>query len=478
MARHFSLEEIEELRRQLVGNSVKDTDMEDASAFQKTDTVAIVQSGKNKRITMDTMVDCIVDGIDEEFTQHEKEREANEVIRIANEENREYAEKGRASSESTRVTNESARVEAEAKRSDAETVRVANEAARVSNEQTRQALEAERKQNEANRKSAEVERAEAENERKFTEQIRQEGEALRSSAEVGRNSAEQTRVVSETNRVDAEKERVSNENTRKTNESARATEEATREANEKVRVEQEATREANEKARQETLPNCVQVTEQTFTDAQQTQARKNITALSDADGSVQSRHLASELELGVIKSSERVNSDAVYAKQFIINTQKKAGMVAILLQQREYGALSFEGDGTDDWIRLQNIDIPKDDYDATNKKYVDNLAAGVSLGDTDLQSNITLTNEQVEAYKNPSASCFVILSGTAYRVYLDVFGVDDTGVVVYRCNRNTNFLAGSVIDSCIQTSLEGNTLTLFVGLQTSIEESEIDEICK
>lgn len=55
MAKHFTKEQIDEIRRQLATNSVRDTDFEEAEFLEYEDYVAIIQDGKNKRISGDNL---------------------------------------------------------------------------------------------------------------------------------------------------------------------------------------------------------------------------------------------------------------------------------------------------------------------------------------------------------------------------------------------------------------------------------------
>lgn len=311
MARHFSIEEIEELRRQLVGNSVKDTDMEDASAFQKSDTVAIVQSGKNKRITMDTMVDCLINGIDEDFTKHEKEREANEAARIANEENRVIEEAHRVAFENTRLKNESERVTAENNRNNAETVRVANERDRQTTESSRQQFERERRQAEDDRESAENTRVAAESARETNEQERKDAEDERKLNETERISNENKRLAAETNRIDAEKERVQAEIKRN--------------------------------------------------------ADGAVTTAKLADGAVTPEKLSQSY---VPTDGGKVTGVLEVSELHI--AKHKTAVCPISMTTDTLGILTFNVEGcTDPEIILRNVYYPSQDFDAANKSYVD-----------------------------------------------------------------------------------------------------------
>lgn len=76
-----------------------------------------------------------------DYKEHEEERQANELVRIANETTRQANEATRVSNETTRGTNEASRISAESARVTAEQGRVSAEAIRVSNENARIAAE-------------------------------------------------------------------------------------------------------------------------------------------------------------------------------------------------------------------------------------------------------------------------------------------------------------------------------------------------
>lgn len=76
-----------------------------------------------------------------DYKEHEEQRQANELTRIANETTRQANETTRVSNETTRGTNETSRISAESVRVTAEQGRVSAEAIRVSNENARIAAE-------------------------------------------------------------------------------------------------------------------------------------------------------------------------------------------------------------------------------------------------------------------------------------------------------------------------------------------------
>ena len=135
--RHFSKEEILELRTLLVGYGARDTEFKAAHSFTRTDTIAIVQEGKSCKISMDDLIDGLINSIDEDFNQHEKERRAGEEERIEQ-------ENSRISAETDRQTNESNRQTAESNRDLAETKRVEEEANRAFAENSRESAETNR----------------------------------------------------------------------------------------------------------------------------------------------------------------------------------------------------------------------------------------------------------------------------------------------------------------------------------------------
>lgn len=130
MVQHFTKDEVEELRARLSGNSAKDTDFPEAHSFTRSDEIAIVQEGINKKLNLDKLFSGLVRGLDEEFMQNEKTRQTNESIRTANESSRLSAEEDRIASETERKTNE--------------TIRIANESARVASETDRETAEHDR----------------------------------------------------------------------------------------------------------------------------------------------------------------------------------------------------------------------------------------------------------------------------------------------------------------------------------------------
>lgn len=151
MIQHFTKDEVEELRARLSGNSTRDTDFEEAHDFTRSDEIAIVQEGINKKLSLDTLFSGLVRGLDEEFLQDEKTRQENEIERIANETERVKAETERKESEEVRTTSEAARVKNESTRVSSETERINAEKARVDefaklSEQTTEAI---KKSNEA-----------------------------------------------------------------------------------------------------------------------------------------------------------------------------------------------------------------------------------------------------------------------------------------------------------------------------------------
>ena len=59
--RHFNQAEIEELRRVLIGDGVRDSEFETVESFTDSDTVAIVQNGKNRKIDLSKLCSRISD---------------------------------------------------------------------------------------------------------------------------------------------------------------------------------------------------------------------------------------------------------------------------------------------------------------------------------------------------------------------------------------------------------------------------------
>lgn len=106
--------------------------------------------------------------------------------------------------------------------------------------------------------------------------------------------------------------------------------------------------------------------------------------------------------------------------------------------------------------------------------------SGVNLGETDLTSDITLTEDQIAAFNDPDVVVYLVLSGSTYRVYLDPYGTDDSGNLVYRRNRWMDLGgddSGYVLTFTIMTHIENGVLMCNTNMVTNIPESEINEIC-
>ena len=68
MAKHFTKEQIDEIRRQLATDAVRDTDFPETDSFHGEDYVAIVQDGRNKRLSCDTFRNELQNGPQGEST--------------------------------------------------------------------------------------------------------------------------------------------------------------------------------------------------------------------------------------------------------------------------------------------------------------------------------------------------------------------------------------------------------------------------
>ena len=60
---HFTREQVEEMRARLVGNAMRDTDFPEVESFTDTDSIAIVQNGKNRRLGVAKFIDEASKGI-------------------------------------------------------------------------------------------------------------------------------------------------------------------------------------------------------------------------------------------------------------------------------------------------------------------------------------------------------------------------------------------------------------------------------
>ena len=100
----------------------------------------------------------------------------------------------------------------------------------------------------------------------------------------------------------------------------------------------------------------------------------------------------------------------------------------------------------------------------------------VCLGETDLTTPINLTDEQAAAYRNPKTECYVFLSGTAFRLYLNVFGANDSGQVVYR-RYESSFLVGTgSVPIMVATVIDEDNLLTFTGEQSILVSTDAQDL--
>ena len=118
MARHFTKDEIEEIRVQLATKAVRDSELPAAETVYDEDEMAIVQAGHNKRLSVTTLEEHIR----EPFASDEETRQRNERTRQENEATRqenENGEHGRVANERVRQQNEATRQQGEQNRNTA-----------------------------------------------------------------------------------------------------------------------------------------------------------------------------------------------------------------------------------------------------------------------------------------------------------------------------------------------------------------------
>jgi hypothetical protein len=119
----------------------------------------------------------------------------------------------------------------------------------------------------------------------------------------------------------------------------------------------------------------------------------------------------------------------------------------------------------------------KEDIIAINTSLSDKKEKAVYLGnvtedDNGNLSDITLTSEQIAAFRNPEIDCYFLFGGI-YMVYLVPLTVDEeSNAVIYRTNINiNNFYFFQVFLG------ENSTMTCAIEAVAAIEESDINEIC-
>ncbi len=61
VGKHFTRDEIEELRKSLATSSMKDSDLDDARKLLLTDYVAVVQDGKNRKVSVEDLGDFLTE---------------------------------------------------------------------------------------------------------------------------------------------------------------------------------------------------------------------------------------------------------------------------------------------------------------------------------------------------------------------------------------------------------------------------------
>ena len=132
MARHFTKQEIEEIRKQLSTTAVRDLELPETLEMTDSDYVAVVQNGINKKFNW-----AVISHAENERIANENERVNAENARAAAEVSRSNTEETRVEAEESRVLAENARVNAEASRVDVESSRVNAEAARALAENAR-----------------------------------------------------------------------------------------------------------------------------------------------------------------------------------------------------------------------------------------------------------------------------------------------------------------------------------------------------
>ena len=140
MARHFTKQEIEEIRKQLSTTAVRDLELPETLEMTDSDYVAVVQNGVNKKFNW-----AVISHAENERIANENERVNAENARAAAEVSRSNTEETRVEAEESRVLAENARVNAEASRVDVESSRVNAEAARALAENARVEAETARK---------------------------------------------------------------------------------------------------------------------------------------------------------------------------------------------------------------------------------------------------------------------------------------------------------------------------------------------
>ena len=199
---------------------------------------------------------ALVEQLEEEVTENESFRNANEDIRISNESIRNSNEDTRIANESVRMNNESVRLSNENIRRSNENQRLTNESQRIfnegirlDNENIRKANEQERVASESVRNSNELVRISNENLRVSNEDTRYQNEETRTANEVIRIANENSRRASETIREDNELIRINNEVDRNVNETIRISNESLRNSNESCRLSNESVRSSNERQR-------------------------------------------------------------------------------------------------------------------------------------------------------------------------------------------------------------------------------------
>lgn len=119
------------------------------------------------------------------------------------------------------------------------------------------------------------------------------------------------------------------------------------------------------------------------------------------------------------------------------------------------------------------------DQSITKAKLADGVIpsiSGVNLGETDFTSDITLTEDQIAAFKDPDTVVYLVVPKTTvdYRIYLDVFSLNSSGEVSLRHGLNT------YADNCISyisAYLNNGILQITESKIFNISTDEINKIC-
>ena len=118
----------------------------------------------------------------------------------------------------------------------------------------------------------------------------------------------------------------------------------------------------------------------------------------------------------------------------------------------------------------------KEDIVAINTSLSGKKEKAVYLGnvtedDNGNLSDITLTSEQIAAFKNPEIDCYCLLGGM-YVMYLIPMQVDEeSNTVIYRDNTNLSLFY------YFQVYVDSTTMSSAMEVIETIGESDINEIC-